>query len=123
MHGRHGDAHAHLASSCASVLLVCPECELELPRFELAAQTTAACDGLRECAYGCGERLAGVAAMAEHHAECAMEPRKLLAALGHLQHENERLLTENLKLRSAREVCAGRALPSMCSSRHPSRSG
>jgi hypothetical protein len=103
--GRHGDVGAHLASACPFVTLTCPGCSLELPRHEMSEHRASVCpmSAARECPYGCGERLAGAERMAEHCAVCLMEPRKLLAALGHMQRENQRLANENLQLRAAEQ--------------------
>lgn len=40
------------------------------------------------------------AAAQAHRRECMLEPRKLLAAIGMLQSENERLTRDNLELRA-----------------------
>ena len=107
--GTHGEVHQHLASSCAYVTVACPECDEEMPRHALAAHCSnggscqAASAAPRECPFGCGEKFVGSENMAQHTAECLMEPRKLLAALGHLQRENERLAQENLALRAAEQ--------------------
>ena len=107
--GTHGEVHQHLASSCAYVTVACPECDEEMPRHALAAHCgnggscQAASAAPRECPFGCGEKFVGSENMAQHTAECLMEPRKLLAALGHLQRENERLAQENLALRAAEQ--------------------
>ena len=99
--GTHGELNGHLASTCPCVMLRCQGCEEELPRSALAEHSLT-CTGAapRECPYGCGERIVGGERMAQHKAQCLMEPRKLLAALGHLQRENERLASENTALRS-----------------------
>lgn len=100
--GKHGEVHAHLANECPCVMLACPGCEEELPRrahAEHALKCPAGCP--RECPFGCGQMVIGAERMAQHRSECLMEPKKLLAALGHLQRENERLAHENLALRQA----------------------
>jgi len=105
--GTHGEVMSHLATSCPCVTLTCPGCEAELPRRAMAEHAlTCAAGAPRECPFGCGERLVGAERMSQHKAECLMEPRKLLAALGHLQRENERLTHENLALRSTELVRA-----------------
>ena len=99
--GRHGEVRSHLASSCPCVRLSCPGCDEEMPRSAMAEHALTCVGGApRECPFGCGERILGAEAMAEHKAACLMEPRKLLAALGHLQRENETLARENLEMRA-----------------------
>lgn len=103
--GKHGEVNSHLASECPCVTLVCPGCEEELPRRALAEHAlTCSAGGTHDCPFGCGERIVGAALMAQHKAECLYEPRKLLAALGHLQRENERLSNENQQWRAAAEA-------------------
>lgn len=103
--GTHGEVHSHLATSCPCVLLTCPGCELEVPRRALAEHALTCAGGAhRECPFGCGERFVGAERLSQHKADCLMEPRKLLAALGHMQRENERLTHENLALRSSEPV-------------------
>ena len=100
------------------VTLTCGGCEEEMPRHMLARHSLTCAGGCaRECPFGCGEMVTGGAeGMAQHRSECLLEPRKLLAALGHLQSENARLTHENLALRQA-EVRTATALHFLCAHR------
>jgi len=69
-----------------------------------------ACGGA--CPFECGAVCADAAALAAHKAACLMEPRKLVAALGVLQKENERLTCENLAMRA--DATAATPRPSVC---------
>ena len=109
--GKHGELQSHLASSCPCVLLTCPSCEMEVERGKMWAHSRQ-CGSSGECPYGCGERFADADRLAEHRAVCLMEPRKLMAALGLLQRENERLSSENLALRADRSAVEVRCSPS-----------
>ena len=109
--GKHGELQSHLATSCPCVLLTCPSCEMEVERGKMWAHSRQ-CGSSGECPYGCGERFADADRLAEHRAVCLMEPRKLMAALGLLQRENERLSSENLALRADRSAVEVRCAPS-----------
>jgi len=101
--GPHRELGAHLASACPCVMLTCAACQEEHPRAALAEHALTCPGGApMPCPFGCGECIAG-ADMAQHRAACLYEPRKLLAALSHMQRENERLASENLSLRSQEE--------------------
>ena len=97
--GRQSELRHHLASECPCVLLVCPSCDVELPRREMAAHSER-CGASQACPYGCGAAFADAERLCEHRAACLLDPRKLLAALGHMQRENERLASENMALKA-----------------------
>ena len=100
--GRYGDRSAHLATACPCVTLACPTCALELPRSAMEAHRVQCSAQQRggACPWECGSVCADADALAAHKAVCLMEPRKLIAALGMLQKENERLTSENLAMRA-----------------------
>ena len=96
--GKHGDRLSHLGS-CPCVIVRCPTCEEEVPQRALFSHV--ACCAAKACPW-CNERT-GAADMETHMAECLLDPRKLLAALQHVQRENERLALINHELRAKQQ--------------------